>query len=63
MITQLIIAFGPGAIDLIQKLIEVWDKPSLTVQEVQDICAVAKKSYQSYIEDAKAAAGLIAPTP
>lgn len=57
MIAQLIIAFGPSAINLIQELIAVWDKPSLTTDEVLRICAVAGKSYEQYIAEAKAAAG------
>lgn len=54
MITQLLIAFGPSAIGLIQQLISVWSKPSLTTDEVMAICAVASKSYDQYIADAKA---------
>lgn len=52
MITQLLIAFGPSAIGLIENLVQVWDKPSLTVQEVLAITAIAGKSYNQYILDA-----------
>lgn len=62
VIAQLIIQFGPGAIDLIRKLIEVWNKPELTKEEVLAICDVAEKSYDDYIAEAKALkAG--SPTP
>lgn len=53
MITQLLIAFGPSAIGLIQQLIALWDKPSLTKDEVLSICAVAGKTYEQYIAEAK----------
>jgi len=55
-IAQLIIALGPTALDLIPKLAGVWAKPELTVQEVNDLCAPAKKSYDEYIAEARAAA-------
>jgi len=55
-IAQLIIALGPTALDLIPKLAGVWNKPELTVQEVNDLCAPAKKSYDEYIAEARAAA-------
>lgn len=53
MIAQLLIAFGPQAIELIQKLVELWSRPSLTVDEVNSICAIASKSYDQYIAEAK----------
>ena len=55
MIVSLIIALGPTALDLIQKLAAIWSKPSLTVDEVVALCAPAKKSYDEYIAEAKAA--------
>ena len=55
-IAQLIIALGPTALDLIPKLAGVWKKPELTVQEVNDLCVPAKKSYDDYIAEARAAA-------
>lgn len=39
MIAQLLITFGPQAVGLIQNLIALWDKPSLTVDEVKTLCA------------------------
>ena len=54
MITQLLITFGPQAIELIEKLIELWNKPELTKEEVLAITAIANKSYESYIAEAKA---------
>jgi len=59
MIVSLIIALGPTALDLIQKLAAIWSKPSLTVDEVVALCAPAKKSYDDYIAEAKAA--LVSP--
>lgn len=55
IITQLLLAFGPGAIALIEKLVAVWNKPTLTTEEVLDICATAQKSYDAYIAEARAA--------
>lgn len=49
MIAQLLIQFGPGAINVIEKLVAVWDKPALTSDEVKSILDVAKTSYASYI--------------
>ena len=55
MIVNLITALGPTALDLIQKLAAIWSKPLLTVDEVVALCAPAKKSYDDYIAEAKAA--------
>lgn len=52
MIAQLLIQFGPGAIQVVEKLIAVWDKPALTPDEVKGILDVAKTSYASYIANA-----------
>jgi hypothetical protein len=54
MIAKLIAALGPSALGLIQELIAVWEKPSLTVDEVMGICDRASKSYDAYIAEAKA---------
>lgn len=54
MIAQLVLQLGPVALQLIQDLIGVWNK-ELTVDEVTAICAKAQKSYDAYIEEAKAA--------
>lgn len=54
MIAQLLITFGPSAIELIQQLVTVWDKP-LTKEEVLAILALAKKSYDDYLAAAEAA--------
>lgn len=61
MIAQLIIALGPTALQLIQDLIAVWQKPELTVAEVTAIVDKAQKSYDAYIAEAKAA--VTPPTP
>ncbi len=58
LIAQLIIAMGPSAIQLIQDLIAVWNKPSLTPDEVKTICDRAQKSYDEYIAEAKVMASL-----
>lgn len=54
IIAQLIIAYGPAAIGLIQDLVAVWSKPTLTVDEVLSICSRAQTSYDTYIANAKA---------
>ena len=54
VIAQLIIAIGPTALELIPKLAALWSKPSLTPEEVVELCAPAKKSYDAYISEAKA---------
>lgn len=59
MIAQLIVALGPVALDLIQKLVGIWNT-SLTPEQVNEICSVTKKSYDDYIAAAKAA---VAPPP
>jgi hypothetical protein len=59
LIAQLIIALGPTALELIQKLAAIWSKPELTVAEVIELCAPAKKSYDAYL--AEAAAGRAGP--
>ena len=53
IISNLLITFGPGAVDLIKELISLWSKPSLTPEEVLKICDLAKKSYDDYIKEAK----------
>lgn len=52
-IAQLILLFGPKAFDLIEKLVAIWSKP-LTTDEVLAITALARKSYQDYINEAQA---------
>lgn len=52
LIAQLVIALGPTALQLIQDLIAVWSKPTLTPEEVNTICAKAQKSYDQYIAEA-----------
>lgn len=53
VLAQLLITFGPKAIDLIKQLAAVWSKPSLSVEEVIKYCDLAKKTYDEYIADAK----------
>ncbi len=57
MIAQLLVAFGPGAIGLIQDLVAVWKRAELTPEEVLGICDRAQKSYDAYIAEARARAG------
>jgi C4-dicarboxylate transporter len=60
LIAQLLVAFGPEAIQLIQELIAVWNKPSLSQSEVMAIIApLLAKTPQQYL----AAAEGNAPTP
>lgn len=54
MIAQLVIALGPSALQLIEDLVNLWNKPSLTTEEVLAITAKAKKGYQDYINEAQA---------
>lgn len=54
MIAQLIIALGPSALKLAEDLAAVWNK-ELTVDEVLVITGKARKNYDQYIADAKAA--------
>jgi hypothetical protein len=56
VIAQLIIALGPSAFSLIESLIAVWSKPTLTVDEVLAITKVARTSYDEYIAKAQAQA-------
>jgi hypothetical protein len=54
LIAQLIVALGPTALQLIQDLVAVWDKPALTLDEIKSICDKAQKSYDDYIKEAQA---------
>lgn len=54
LITQLIVALGPVALELIPKLASIWSKQALTEQEVNDLLLPVKKSYDDYIAEAKA---------
>jgi len=53
MIAQLVIQLGPPALQLIQDLIAVWNKPELSVDEVKAIVDRSKKSYDDYINEAR----------
>jgi hypothetical protein len=54
VIAQLLIAFGPSAINLIQQLVAVWNKPTLTPDEVNAIIApLLSKSAQDYLNAAQ----------
>lgn len=52
LVAQLLITFGPKAWDVIEKLIAVWDKQTLSPDEVKSICDVAKTTYDDYIKNA-----------
>ncbi len=54
IIAQLLIQFGPPALGLIEDLVKLWSKPSLTVEEVLAFTGKAKKSYDDYIAEAQA---------
>lgn len=60
-ITALIIALGPAALDLIPKLAAIWSKGELTADEVQALCAPAKRSYDDYILEARTRMAALAP--
>jgi len=55
LITQLLVSFGPSAFNIIRELIQIWSKPTLTLQEVQAFCDRAQKSYNDYVNEARAA--------
>ncbi len=56
VIAQLLITFGPAAIQLIQQLVAVWNKPTLTPDEVNAIIApLVGKSADQYLAEAKGA--------
>lgn len=48
-IAQLLLIFGPSGIALVEKLTALWSKPTLTPDEVAEICKLARKSYESYV--------------
>jgi hypothetical protein len=52
-IAGLLIQFGPAGIQLIESLIAVWAKPTLTLDEVNTILKVAQTSYDQYIAAAR----------
>lgn len=59
MIAQLLIAFGPSAIQLIQQLVAVWNQPTLTPDQVNAVIApLLNKTAQDYLNQAKAQAAL-----
>jgi hypothetical protein len=60
-ITGLIIALGPAALDLIPKLAAIWSRRELTADEVRDLCAPAKKSYDQYIVEARVRMAALTP--
>ena len=57
IIAQLILTLGPTALELIPKLAAVWHKESLTLEEVNNLCAVSQTPYEKYMADARAALG------
>ena len=61
LIAQLIIMLGPVALELIPKLTALWQKPVLTPEEVLELCAPAKRSYDDYLAEARQR--LTPPTP
>lgn len=52
-IVQLLLLFGPKALDLIEKLIQTWTK-QMTPEEVLAITALARKTYDEYIAEGEA---------
>ncbi len=53
IIAQLLIQFGPPALGLIEDLVKLWSKPSLTVEEVLAFTGKARTSYEEYIAQAQ----------
>ncbi len=53
-IFQLLSLFGPPALQMIEDLIALWSKPSLSVDEVLAFTKKSRKSYEDYMADAKA---------
>lgn len=51
-IAQLIIALGPMALEIIPKLMAVWNVRELTPAEVLKICQVSEKPYEDYVKPA-----------
>jgi hypothetical protein len=63
IIAQLLIAYGPMAYDLIQKLAALWSKPQLTVEEFNSVMAVVpRKTLAEYLAEAGAASRPTTPT-
>ena len=54
IIVQLITALGPVALELIPRIAAVWRKDELTPEEVIELLAPIKKSYDQYIAEARA---------
>lgn len=52
-IAQLLIIYGPHAINFIQQLASNWNK-EMSVAEIDGILALASKSYDQYVAEAKA---------
>lgn len=59
IIAQLVLSLGPAALEFIPKLAALWHKQELTLDEVNQLCAVAQTPYEKYREDAKKAAGVV----
>lgn len=57
LIAQLIITLGQPALELIPKLAAIWHKPELTVDEINQLCAVSKTPYEDYMAKARAELG------
>lgn len=53
IIVQLITALGPVALELIPRIAGVWKKAELTPEEVIELLAPIKKSYDQYIAEAR----------
>ena len=58
IIAQLVLSLGPAALEFIPKLAALWGKQELTLDEINQLCAVSQTPYEKYREDAKKAAGV-----
>ncbi len=61
IVAQLLISLGVSALELIPKLAALWTKPTLTPDEILELCAPAKKTYDQGLAEARAR--LLAPPP
>jgi hypothetical protein len=59
-VAQLVISLGPTALEVIPKLATNWDR-QLTTDQIVELCATAKKSYDAYMAEARARVALLSP--
>lgn len=63
IIVQLLVTFGPAAVELIQKLFELWSKPALSIAEFQAVMSlVPRKCLADYLAEAGASSRPTVPS-